>query len=120
MRAIRVVLVRVAVITRRFCRSSTSTLHSATQSSVVNLKAPKQSAGARATVDIAGKGHVLQDVMDEVLAQGAWITRASRLRGQELVEVRQSIRLPVTAALSLKDCERVAGIIKAAVTKVLA
>jgi len=48
-----------------------------------------------------------------------WITRARRLRGQELVEVRPSIRLAVTAALSRKECERAAGVIKAAVAKVL-
>ena len=58
--------------------------------------------------------------MDEVLAQGVWITRARRLRGQELVESRPRIRLAVTAALSPKECERAAGVIKVAVTKVLA
>ena len=57
--------------------------------------------------------------MDDVLVQGVWITRARRLRGQELVEARPSIRLAVTAALSRKECERAAGVIKAAVAKVL-
>ena len=70
--------------------------------------------------DIAGEEHLLQDIMDEALAQGVWITRACRLRGQELVEARPSIRLAVTAALSRKECERAAGVIKAAVAKVLA
>ena len=54
-----------------------------------------------------------------MLAQGVWITRARRLRGQELVELRPGIRLVVTAVLSRKECERAAGVIKAAVTKVL-
>ena len=63
---------------------------------------------------------MLQDIVDEVLAQGVWITRARRLRGQELVEVRPSIRLAVTATLSRKECERAAAVIKAAVTKVMA
>ena len=58
---------------------------------------------------------MLQDIVDEVQAQGVWITRARRLRGQELVEVWPSIRLAVTAALSRKECERAA-----AVTRVLA
>ena len=62
---------------------------------------------------------MLQDVADEVLVQGVWITRARRLRGQELVEIRQSIRLAVTAALSRKECERAGAVIKAAVMKVL-
>jgi serine palmitoyltransferase len=39
------------------------------------------------------------------------------LCGHELVEARPSIRLAVTAA---KECERTAGVIKAAVTNVLA
>ena len=63
---------------------------------------------------------MLQDIVDEVLAQGVWITRARRPRGQELIEVRPSIRLAVTAALSRKECDRAAAVIKAAVTKVLA
>ena len=57
--------------------------------------------------------------MDEALAQGVWITRARRLRGQEAVEPRPSIRLAVSAALTRKECERAAGIIKAAVVKIL-
>jgi hypothetical protein len=42
-------------------------------------------------------------------------SRAQRLRSQEIVEPCPSIRLAVTAALSRKECERTAGIIKAAV-----
>jgi serine palmitoyltransferase len=60
---------------------------------------------------------MLQDIVDEVLAQGEWITRARRLRGQELVEARPSICLAVTAALSRKECKRAATVIKAAVTR---
>ena len=64
---------------------------------------------------------MLQDVVDEVLAQGVWITLWITLgRGQELVEVRPSIRLALTAALSRKGCERAANVIKAAATKMLA
>ncbi|KAH9164389.1 serine palmitoyltransferase [Lactarius sanguifluus] len=69
--------------------------------------------------DIAREHRLLQDIVDEALAQGVWTTRARRLRGQELVEARPSIRLAVTAALSRKECERAAGVIKAAVVKVL-
>ena len=57
--------------------------------------------------------------MDEVLAQGMWITRARRLCGQDLVESRPSIRFAKMAALSRKEGERAAGVMKAAVTKVL-
>jgi len=45
--------------------------------------------------DIVGEGRLLQDIVDEALAQGVWITRARRLRGRELVEVQPSIRLAV-------------------------
>ncbi|SRR6266702_7715344 len=70
--------------------------------------------------DAASEGRLLQDIVDEALAQRVWITRARRLRGQELVEARPRIRLAFTAALSRKSCERAAGVIKAAVAKVLA
>ncbi|KAH8984866.1 serine palmitoyltransferase [Lactarius akahatsu] len=67
--------------------------------------------------DIAGEERLLQDIVDEALAQGVWTTRARQLRGQELVEARPSIRLAVTTALSRKECERAAGVIKAVVVK---
>ncbi|KAH9955402.1 serine palmitoyltransferase [Russula dissimulans] len=70
--------------------------------------------------DIAAEERLLQDIVDEALAQGVWITRARRLRGQEVIEARPSIRLAVTAALSRKECERAAGVVKAAAVKVLA
>ncbi|KAH9016318.1 hypothetical protein EDB85DRAFT_2207838 [Lactarius pseudohatsudake] len=49
---------------------------------------------------------LLQYIVDEALAQGVWITRARRLRGQEFVEARLSIRLAFTAALSRKERSR--------------
>ncbi|KAH8985702.1 hypothetical protein EDB92DRAFT_1936328 [Lactarius akahatsu] len=69
--------------------------------------------------DTAGEECLLQDIVDEALAQGVWTMRAWRLRGQELVEARPSIWLAVTAALLRKECERTAGVIKAAVVKVV-
>ena len=68
--------------------------------------------------DIAGEC-LSQDIVDDVLTQGAWITCVRHLRGQELVEAQPSIRLAITAALSRKECERTAGVIKAAVANVL-
>ncbi|CDO72122.1 hypothetical protein BN946_scf184962.g65 [Trametes cinnabarina] len=62
---------------------------------------------------------LLQDVVDEALAQGVMITRAKRLRGQELIEVRPSIRLAITAALSRKECEKAANVVKSAFVKVI-
>ena len=124
-RAIRAVLDRVDAITIPSHAASLIIhihLRSPAQSSAVTLKAPNPSTPAPReppSFDIAGEEHVLQDVADEVLVQGVWITRARRLRGQELVEIRQSIRLAVTAALSRKECERAGAVIKAAVMKVL-
>ncbi|KAH9021684.1 pyridoxal phosphate-dependent transferase [Lactarius deliciosus] len=54
--------------------------------------------------DIVGEERLLQDIVDEALAQGVWMARARRLRGQELVEARQSTRLAVTAGLSRCRC----------------
>ncbi|KAH9009712.1 hypothetical protein EDB84DRAFT_1571047 [Lactarius hengduanensis] len=48
--------------------------------------------------DTAGEGRLLQDIVDEALAQGVWITRTRRLRGQEFVEAYPSIRLATTTA----------------------
>lgn len=69
--------------------------------------------------DIAVEERLLQEVVDECLAQGVLVTRAKRLRGQEMVEARPSVRIAVTAALSRKECERAAQVVKAACVKVL-
>jgi serine palmitoyltransferase len=122
-RAIRAVLERVDCIT----------IPSHAASPIIHIYLRGQpSAGAAATTgsksssnsaplafDIALEERLLQDVVDEALTQGVWITRARRLRGQEVVEARPSIRLAVTAALSRKECERAAGVVKAAAVKVL-
>lgn len=72
-----------------------------------------------AVFDIELEERLLQDIVDEALAQGVWTTRAKRLRGQELVEVRPSVRLAVSSAFTKKECEKAANVIKAAVVKVL-
>jgi serine palmitoyltransferase len=69
--------------------------------------------------DIEAEEHALQEIADECLAQGVLVTRAKRLRGQEMVETRPSIRLAISAALSRKDIEKSAQVIKAAAVKVL-
>ena len=69
--------------------------------------------------DIEGEERLLQDIVDDALAQGVLITRAKRLRGQELIEARPSIRLAISAAMSKKDCEKAANVIKASCVKVL-
>ena len=69
--------------------------------------------------DVEAEERVLQEVVDEALAQGVLITRAKRLRGQEVVEPRPTIKLAVTAALSKKETEKAAQVIKNALVKVL-
>lgn len=69
--------------------------------------------------DIEAEERLLQDIVDDALAQGVLITRAKRLRGQELIEARPSIRLAISAAMSKKDCEKAANVIKASCVKVL-
>lgn len=112
-RAIRTILERVDCIT----------VPSHAASPIIHIYArtqPNKSANATPlSFDIAVEERLLQDIVDEALAQGVWITRARRLRGQEVVEARPSIRLAVTAALSRKECERAAGVVKAAAVKVL-
>jgi serine palmitoyltransferase len=118
-RAIRNVLERVDCIT----------IPSHAASPIIHIYARNQAPAVAATTksanhtqlsfDIATEERMLQDIVDEALAQGVWITRARRLRGQEVVEARPSIRLAVSAALSRKECERAAGVVKAAAVKVL-
>jgi serine palmitoyltransferase len=62
---------------------------------------------------------LLQEVVEEVLAQGVIVTRAKRLKGQEMVEPRPSIRLALTSALTRKETEKAVGVLKSALVKVL-
>jgi len=70
--------------------------------------------------DVEAEERILQEIVDEVLAQGVLITRAKRLRGQEVVEPRPAIKLAVTSALSRKDTEKATTVVKNAIVKVLA
>ena len=48
---------------------------------------------------------VLQQIVEESVKDGVLITRARRLKGQESPEPRPSIRLSVTAAMSVRETE---------------
>ncbi|KAH8991594.1 hypothetical protein EDB92DRAFT_1798131 [Lactarius akahatsu] len=54
--------------------------------------------------DIVGEERLLQDIVDEVLAQGIWTTWVWWLHRQELVKVHLSIWLAIMAVLSCKEC----------------
>ena len=125
-RAMRAIFDRVGAITIPLHAASPIIhihLRSAAPSLSTTLKVPNPATPAPRALpsfDIAGEERMLQDIVDEVLTQGVWVTLARRLCGQELVEVRPNIHLAVTAALSRKECECAAAVIKAAVTKALA
>lgn len=74
---------------------------------------------AEADVDILAEERLLQDVVEETLSQGVLLTRAQRLRGHEALEPRPSIRIAASAALTRKETEKAAIVVKAALVKVL-
>ena len=91
------------------------------QSSSSGRSNPASVASAKDTVtfDWKAEEEILQEVVDETLNAGVLITRAKKLRGQELVEVRPTIRLAATSALTKKETEKAAGAVKSAFVKVL-
>ena len=94
-RAIRAVLERVEVITIPSHAASPIIhihLRSATSSASAKVLNPATPAPRGVpSFDFADEERLLQDIVDEVLPQGVWITRAHRLRGQELLETRPTI-----------------------------
>ncbi|KAG2185030.1 hypothetical protein INT43_000943 [Umbelopsis isabellina] len=62
---------------------------------------------------------LLQDVVDECAYQGVLITRAKYVAEQEKICPRPSIRIHATTGLTKKETEKAAGVVKAAITKVL-
>ena len=77
------------------------------------------SAKGAVTFDWQLEEKILQEVVDEALNAGVLITRAKKLRGQELVEVRPTIRLAVSSALTKTETEKAAATVKSAFVKVL-
>ncbi|OAX37337.1 PLP-dependent transferase [Rhizopogon vinicolor AM-OR11-026] len=72
-----------------------------------------------ATYDYEAEERILQDIVDDAIANGVLITRAKHLRGQEMIESRPTIRIAVTAALTKKEVEKAAGVVKTSVTRIL-
>ncbi|KIJ16518.1 hypothetical protein PAXINDRAFT_132534 [Paxillus involutus ATCC 200175] len=69
--------------------------------------------------DYDAEERTLQDIVDDALANGVFITRGKHLRNQEMIDSRPTIRIAATAALSKKDVEKAAGIVKASIVRVL-
>jgi serine palmitoyltransferase len=66
--------------------------------------------------DIEHEEKLLQDVVDEALAQGVLITRSARLRGQEN-EMTPTLKIMVSAAFTKKEMEKASTVLKSAITK---
>ena len=62
---------------------------------------------------------LLQEVVEECISQGVIVTRAKRLKGQEAMEPRPSIRLALSSALTRKETEKATSVLKSALVKVL-
>lgn len=62
---------------------------------------------------------LLQEVAEDCLAQGVIVTRSKRLRGQEMVEPKPSIRLAMSSALTRKETEKAVGVLKSSLVKIL-
>ncbi|KAJ7702833.1 serine palmitoyltransferase [Mycena rosella] len=69
--------------------------------------------------DIEAEERLLQLVVEEALRRGVMITRAKRLRGQEMVEARPSIRLALTSDLSAEEVKKAVKVVSQALKEVL-
>jgi serine palmitoyltransferase len=87
----------------------------ATKSSNPTSILPKDVAGW--DWDVPTEENILQDVVDEALAQGLTITKAKRLRGQEMVEASPSIRLALTSGQTKKETGKAVNVVKHALVK---
>lgn len=102
-----------------------NSLHPASAAAVVhshkhsNPASPLPKDAATWDWDVETEERLLQDVVEEALSQGVMITKAKRLRGQEITEPRPSIRLNLTSMLTRKETEKSINVVKAALVKVL-
>ena len=68
---------------------------------------------------IEAEERLLQEIVDECISQNVMVTKAKRLRGQENVEARPSLKLAISAGLTRKEVEKAVGVVKAVCVKVL-
>ncbi|EIW79758.1 serine palmitoyltransferase [Coniophora puteana RWD-64-598 SS2] len=69
--------------------------------------------------DVDGEERILQEIVEDALANGVMLTRAKYLRKQEMFEPRPTIRIAMTSALTRKEVEKAAGVVKASIARVL-
>jgi len=104
-----------------YVRQSTPTaapiMAAASSSGSASKHVPARNAVKEAEYDVEER--LLQEVVEEVLAHGVIVTRAKRLKGQEMETPRPSIRLALTSALTKKETEKAVGVVKTVLVKVL-
>ena len=61
---------------------------------------------------------MLQEIVDEALANGLLITRARRLRGQEVFDPEPSLKVCVSAMFTRKEMEKAGKVLRDAIVKV--
>ncbi|PPQ84171.1 hypothetical protein CVT24_002217, partial [Panaeolus cyanescens] len=83
-------------------------------SSIHSPKEPRPSVS-----EYEAEERVLQDIVEECLAQGVMLTRAKRLRGQEMSECRPMVRVSVSAGVGRRDLEKAMGVVRGVVKSVL-
>jgi len=99
--------------------SSKSGSNKSNPSSIIPSPTAPSYSVAENVFDADAEERILQEIVEECLGQGVWVTRAKRLKGQEMIERKPSIRIAVSAALTRKEIEKAAGVVKAACVKVL-
>ncbi|KAK9323778.1 pyridoxal phosphate-dependent transferase [Lipomyces orientalis] len=62
---------------------------------------------------------VLQDVVDECIANGVLITRSKVVPSQEIFPVESTLKIMITTGLTKRETEKAAAVVKAAISKVM-
>lgn len=83
------------------------------------LRSVSQHLTVTPTINHEAEERILQDIVDDSLANGVFITRGKHLRAQEITDSRPTIRIAATTALSKKELEKALGIIKGSIARVL-
>lgn len=109
-----------AVVHVQVKQPSTNSLHPSSALTMAKKSSPTSVHPANwVESDWQTEERLLQEVVDDCLAQGVMITRAKRLRGQEAIEPPAMLKIVATSALSKKDCEKATAVVAAALRKVL-
>ncbi|KAH7905247.1 pyridoxal phosphate-dependent transferase [Hygrophoropsis aurantiaca] len=113
-RAIRTVLEKTDGITVLGHRAS-PIVHFCLRTTSNSLAVPSSASA----FDGEAEERILQDIVDDALANGVLLTRAKHLKAQEMIESRPTIRIAVSAAFTKKEMEKAATVVKASIARVL-